>query len=60
MVSNSFICCMRGCCVVSGADSNSVNATIITILSFICFVLQIQHFLQFVKTIYKDLPTNVV
>ena len=22
--------------------------------------LQIQHFLQFVKTIYKDLPTNVV
>ena len=23
-------------------------------------LLQIQHFLQFVKTIYKDLPTNVV
>ena len=23
-------------------------------------IFQIQHFLQFVKTIYKDLPTNVV
>ncbi|RMX56332.1 hypothetical protein pdam_00004482 [Pocillopora damicornis] len=30
-----------------------------SILSLMFHLLEIQHFLQFVKTIYKDLPTNV-